>query len=452
MLQQQGRVQLDADTNEQTAILLHYLRTLAADLIGPYGGPAGDGFRISPTQDGKDLEIDKGRYYVDGILCENEVDITTTYKNQPDYPNPPDLPENGESYLVYLDVWEQHITALEDDGIREKALGGPDTATRTKVVWQVKVEETGAGGINSDLLQKLKHGLGENGFWQEKFVEEFWQSKNCGCLKARVKPAEESTDPCLIAPDAKYRGQENQLYRIEIHRKGKAKPSQAEAEEGYATFKWSRDNGSVVTRVVKFSGTELTVEKPQGFEPGIWVELINESQELRGEPGSLVKLIKVEGDHFTLGSEVSRPSDLPEKEDWPTKVRRWDQHESGYLKLKDGAVPITEVKKKEDEEGDWIEIENGIEIQFQKSDSDSEENAHQYRTGNYWLIPARVATGDIEWPEDEKSQPIEQSPHGVQHHYAPLAVIRNDSSSPEDLRFELEPLGEPISTTTHKPQ
>ena len=35
VLVQQGRVQLDADANENTAILLHHLRTLAADLIGP---------------------------------------------------------------------------------------------------------------------------------------------------------------------------------------------------------------------------------------------------------------------------------------------------------------------------------------------------------------------------------------------------------------------------------
>ena len=47
VLMQQGRVQLDADFNEQAAILLHYLRTLAADLIGPHGGPGNElGFEI----------------------------------------------------------------------------------------------------------------------------------------------------------------------------------------------------------------------------------------------------------------------------------------------------------------------------------------------------------------------------------------------------------------------
>ena len=33
VLAQQGRVTVDADSNEQAAILLHYLRTLTRDLI-----------------------------------------------------------------------------------------------------------------------------------------------------------------------------------------------------------------------------------------------------------------------------------------------------------------------------------------------------------------------------------------------------------------------------------
>ncbi|MFE7525845.1 DUF6519 domain-containing protein, partial [Kitasatospora sp. NPDC057542] len=40
VLTQQGRVQLDADANEQAAIERYQLRALAADLIGRRGGPA----------------------------------------------------------------------------------------------------------------------------------------------------------------------------------------------------------------------------------------------------------------------------------------------------------------------------------------------------------------------------------------------------------------------------
>ena len=143
VLMQQGRVQLDADWNEQASILLHYLQTLAADLIGPHAGPA-DALGFEIKIDGNDLTIGEGRYYVDGILCENEKDCTYSY--QPDYPLPDDHSLNLNNvvrdpgdYAAYLDVWERHVTYIEDDRIREVALGGPDTATRAKVVWQVKI-------------------------------------------------------------------------------------------------------------------------------------------------------------------------------------------------------------------------------------------------------------------------------------------------------------------------
>ena len=77
VLLQQGRVQLDADSNEQAAILLHYLRALAADLIGPQGGPSNNwGFGVTPIITppvANDFRIGLGRYYVDGLLCEADT-------------------------------------------------------------------------------------------------------------------------------------------------------------------------------------------------------------------------------------------------------------------------------------------------------------------------------------------------------------------------------------------
>lgn len=148
VLMQQGRVQLDADWNEQVANLLHYVQSLARDVIGPYGA-AGDGpaFMIgadpNPPDKTKftDFSIGQGRYYVDGILC--ELNERTSYYQQPDYPLDPTsdndkLPE--PPFLVYLDVWERHITTVEDPHIHEVALGEADTAARTQVVCQVKVK------------------------------------------------------------------------------------------------------------------------------------------------------------------------------------------------------------------------------------------------------------------------------------------------------------------------
>src|SRR5215469_6272410 len=76
VLTQQGRVQLDADMNEQAAILLHYMQTLAADLIGPAGGPLQHlGFTIAPVAvtpvpNPPDFQIGFGNYYVNGLLCQ----------------------------------------------------------------------------------------------------------------------------------------------------------------------------------------------------------------------------------------------------------------------------------------------------------------------------------------------------------------------------------------------
>src|SRR5664279_2205870 len=153
VLLQQGRVSLDADFNEQASILLHRLQVMTADLLGDAAGPSNHlGFAITAATSG-DFGIGPGRYYVNGILVENEVGCS--YLTQPDYPVPPSklLKAATGSYLAYLDVWERHVTALDEPGIREVALGGPDTASRAEVVWQVKLypmnSTTGTTGKNA---------------------------------------------------------------------------------------------------------------------------------------------------------------------------------------------------------------------------------------------------------------------------------------------------------------
>jgi len=163
VLAQQGRVSLDADFNEQAAILLRQLRTAITDIVGPAGAPAGDngGFEVSAVTGRKpteDLAISAGRMYVGGVLIEN--DTSTTYFNQPDgFLNADDegdqLPRSG-SFVLYLRVWERLVTAAQDPSIREVALGdpGPDTAARARTVWQVAahaVTATSATGAATQL-------------------------------------------------------------------------------------------------------------------------------------------------------------------------------------------------------------------------------------------------------------------------------------------------------------
>jgi hypothetical protein len=90
-----------------------------------------------------------------------------------------------------------------------------------------------------------------------------------------------------VPPAAGCKGTENQLYRVEIHRGG---------PQATATFKWSRDNATVATRVTEIhGGTRLVVESlgrddVLGFHPGDWIEIVDDWHELHGRPGLLRRI------------------------------------------------------------------------------------------------------------------------------------------------------------------
>jgi Family of unknown function (DUF6519) len=477
VVMQQGRVQLDADWNEQAAILLHFLQTLAADLIGQHGGPidlTGDAgiiirrnlgleiiTRVEQLDKVSDADerdhwkgrlgrinpkilIGKGRYYVDGRLCELENYLP--YSDQPGYPwlneqgNEEEFADLGPGqYLVYLDVWERYLTSLEDPEIREVALGGADTAARSKLVCHVKIK-------TPKLVDETDMTCGDFP-WDEHLGQ--LNSRNRGKLKARAKEDDKpgQDEPCITAPDARFRGVENQLYRVEIHRGGPAwngdNPGNA---SNAATFKWSRDNGSIVASYKAVNGNDLIVsglrDNSRWFSAGRWVELTHDDLELKGEPGTMIKLAQTDGETLTidrgnLHGEIFDPAQFKNP-----KVRRWDHKETKDTKLNEGAVLI----KEGDGEEHWIELEDGVRIQFQKSETGNPSVT--YRTGDYWLIPARVATGDVEWP-GEVNAPVSVAPHGVEHHYAPLAIIEltsngniDTSDDPIDLRHKFLTLAE----------
>ena len=480
VLTQQGRVTLDADLNEQSAILLHLMRTLGADLIGEHGGPANScAFRLIRAEDintdtalddttkrrlrdagilplkDRDALFSPGHYYVDGWLA--DVADYVSYVQQPFLPAPDDIGEGGPR-LVYLDVWERHVTMLEDNSLREVALGGSDTATRAQVVWQLKVLS------RAELPDNVVSNIDSCANFPLKDFRKFLTGRRPR-LKARAKEDVDSDAPCAMPAEAHYRGYENQLYRVEIHSKGKVwteealtawKKAAAKAKkeknplppvpEGLATFKWSRENGSVVVPWLKTEGNDLVVsgirDRARGFSAGDWIELSDAERTLRGGAGVMVQLVSVEGETLTVDPATAsgKIDDNPSQEKH-AQVRRWDQRSTKDLELTGGAVPVTEGSGKTN----WLDLEDGIQIQFQPSNVAGEAN--RYHTGDYWLIPARVATGDILWPQDidpagaDKTLPRALEPHGIRHHYAPLWFIGdNDDAVPFDLRRKFGPL------------
>lgn len=458
VLMQQGRVSLDADWNEQTDILLHYLQTLAMDLIGPYAGPEDEsGFGITTANaPAKSFNISWGRYYVDGILCENLEE--TNYYAQLDFPReakPDDFQSSYLPLLVYLDVWERHISYIEDDYIREKALGVADTASRSRVVWQVKALISGGqndwksilkGKItpSPSLCQRIRDR------WKD-IVENLLQRPHRGCLKAKAKEiADVPTDPCVISPESRYRGQENQLYRVEIHRGGLARNESNESQAA-ATFKWSRDNGTVAFPIISITGNIVVLEHlgrddRLSLKKGDWVEVTDDDYTLliQSRPSPLTEirpLAQVDSVDTTEMSVTLRLQDgsglVEDYLEGSLKhplLRRWD-HKKGDLTEVDEPVLAVDGALYVDE-GKWLTLEDGVQIWFEKLDPPN--IIQSYQRGDYWLVPARKATGDVEWPEDpdDPDGKLLLPPHGIDHHYAPLAVISRVNSSNEDWASE----------------
>lgn len=417
VLLQQGRVQLDANWNEQMEILMRCLQTLTADLIGPFGGAGEDSFKIDTYKVGNadqayDFLIKPGHYYVNGILCEIDSDEVVTYSNQLGYPLSDTANLKEGWHLVYLDVWERHVTYIEDDSIREVALGGPDTATRTQIVWQAKVE-----GVKADT------NCLESDEWA-RLVDK-WQPPNRGQLKAQAKLANDtaSTDPCIIPPLAQYRGPENQLYRVEIHQGGQIT---TDPQKPQPTFKWSRNNASEAIPVETLNGKIVTLEHlgldaRSSLQEEDWVEIVDDTYVLQGRVEPLLKVVNINRATMQVTLEKAPVSNVGED---PTKhplLRRWDHKKDANNST--GTKP--DDKGLADEKGviivegnginDWLHLEDGVHIQFQPGAT--------YRSGDYWLIPARTVTRDIECRKDAKGLPQPMPPAGVEHYYAPLAII-----------------------------
>ncbi|MDT8760888.1 DUF6519 domain-containing protein [Sphingomonas psychrotolerans] len=424
VMMQQGRVQLDADWNEQTAILLGYMRALTRDLFGPAAGPAGDcGFQIVSAESRSslpkelgaqvdailkadkgelgddDLLILPGRYYVGGLPV--EAGDAIRYRAQTGFPfgeTPPDSLRQ-RNWLAYLDVWEDYVSADQDPAIRDVALGGIDTCGRARIRWQVR------------LLLDIK----------DRAEFDALAGTGSGRIRARANPSEDSDELCSIAPDARYRGAQNQLYRVEIQTGG-----DAEENGSGATFKWSRDNGAITFPILSSNGNRVALshlgrDEATTLVEGNWVELVDDAA---GAAGLLAQVAKVERDDMRV--ELSLPdgsAPLPtySAADAAARhalLRRWDH--PGERAKSGGAIAIAE--------GTEIELEDGVKITF--------EQGGVYRPGDYWLIPARVVTGDVEWP-GVPDNPQFQSPHGPRHYYAPLAGrTTNAAGAPEfaDLR------------------
>jgi hypothetical protein len=466
VLEQQGRVSLDADANEQCAIDAYLRDTEAIDVIGEYGGPIGNaGFGITIAND--EILIGAGRYYVEGLLCENREALT--YGSQPFLisPDPSDadllsqlLEGNADSSIqVWLEVFERLVTGLDDPCLLEPALGQADTTARRQTVWRVvagpytppapnapsapsvpsaptNVSATVDGRLAADRTLLRPGSVFTEpiriGNLPVKVITTLpsvpstpstpTPALDC-CAEMYQQPARSSTSGmaattgasdgdcgCQPIPAAGYRGLENQLYRVEIHEPG---------DENTATFKWSRENGSIVVAVQHVSGSTVQVntlgpDANLGFQANQWVEIYDDTN-LFGmnpnQPGNLYQIKQVDASSLTITLTTSV---LPVDPARNARLRRWDH--SGPSVTSNG-LPLGA--------GAWTSLENGIRVVFRPG---------QYFAGDAWTIVARTASGQIEWPPCGSDGNVFQPPHSTKVYRAPLACIHRNQPSFTSLR------------------
>ena len=410
----------------------------------------------------RDLGIGRGRLYLDGILVENEE--RRWLSNQPDLPGAalPERTAGTQRFLVYLDVWKRHLSYLEDPTLREVALAGPDTTTRERVVWQVKV------------LPLAADGAGHADSWMLDWYGWVGLAEQSGRLRARRDP--------LATP-----GLGNQLYRVEVHHGddgGSATVAEPLPTNGHvrvddwnvdglewrvgepvelfdaleasahgrrwvtelvavdsvsrtltlaappgdvgayrqprlrraATFKWSRENGSIsfgVAHLDAVAGVATLFDLGHdefALGEGDWVELADDASVLQRRPAPLCRVVAIDRARKTVKLSGVPSDGTGQDPSLHPVLRRWDQPgDDGTPPLATGVLAA--------QPGTWITLEDGVQVWF--------EGDGPYRTGDFWTIPARALGEDVEWPRDARG-PLPRPPHGVRHHYAPLALVTVD--------------------------
>ncbi len=428
----QGAVLLDADANELSAILDRRLRALASDVLGraTVSQTTPEAFALSLVAG--QLRLGRGRLYVDGLLAENHGSgvaafdpllaepthsTTTALTAQPYMPAPITPPQQGR-HLVYLDVWPREVTHLEQPDLVEPAVN-VETSSRQQTVWQVRLLPNVGADVTCDTALPAWDAL---------------VAPSRARLTSATVDVVPITDPCELPPTGGYRGLENQLYRVEVHDPGMPGAG--------ATFKWSRENASVGSRVLSLlSARELELEtlgrdEVLGFAEGDWIELLDDHAELGQGGGTMRRISLIEPDNRRITLAEDLPADLqpaafPDAQLATTRhlrVRRWDH--GGPVFRVGSAVPIQDLDDAGSagvinvpEAGVRVVLEHGVTVTF----STVAGAGPGLRRGDWWVFAARTADASV---EELQAAP----PRGTHHRYARLGFWDVTAGAVTDCR------------------
>ncbi|GAB6907955.1 conserved hypothetical protein [Desulfosarcina cetonica] len=383
--QQQGRMLTDADWNSLVDILKAQLAEALKDVVGN-GTPRSGALAIADNRN-----IQPGDVYIDGLRAVLPGTTAFAAGLQPDLPGSGDLPATGP-YVVYADVWERALTALEDPDLRDVALNGADTCTRTQAMLQVK---TCGGGVNpeTDIPQKGNAALSLD-------------------LHDNLE-ASDPCDPCagLVGAGAGRVG--NYLFRLEVHAVAGAADSPTAL-----TLKWSSENGAE-----QFSAQAEGLMPPGFVNARFLYEFFDSTTE------------KHAGVHLTSGFSpragiLNTTYAIPDGVSDPKAfVRRWD----GYCELSRSGSSWTLVDGWDkgvdlstgisSTQPGYVALGPGLTVNLEAFRMNLELSGRTFVVGDYWLAAVREAVHTA-----GSAVCSGTLPDGIDHHFLRLAGVAADGT------------------------
>ena len=244
LIWQQGRVTLEADNNEAEIIEGEALRLETIDIIGPAGTPD-NGYAVSSGKGPAGVVIGPGIFYLGGW----RLDLDKAY-NMPGSANSKEdieLARAGGDFVVSLLLTEQSVCAVEDQALREVALGGPDSAARMRLMQTfprlpVDGDTCAAAAVTIATL------LAEDGVTIDPYS---YQLMSSATLQANFVPGPPSTDACTPAAAGGYLGADNQMVQVTVT------AFDAKAQTG--TLLWGWNNASLLYRATASDPLTLTL-------------------------------------------------------------------------------------------------------------------------------------------------------------------------------------------------
>lgn len=420
--QQQGRMLTDADWNNLVEIVKHRLDDALTDVVGS-GTPRHR--KLAIVDDGG-LKIKPGHLYADGVIAHlpGQPGQTINYDAQADLTSPRAIPANC---IIYADVWERSVTALEDGALMDSALHGADTCTRTKTMLQVKWCDTGTQpdqlpkSGDAELTVTIREGI----------------------------TAPDDCDPCAseISVDSRTG---NELFRLEVHDvlyQGNDPTQQVEE----VWLKWSCENGAEQYALKDRDGGDIA--PPDAFKEANRVyEFFNtETEQNLG--------VHPKGTPLPKRGEIDKGYSLPADGKPKDYVRRWDGYCVLTKNLASGNWLITEGHDQTmsdfttSSEVTLDAASGTLQVGLESIHFELPVNGQELLSGDYWTVALRER--EIRAELDKKAaDPTHvipalldaETPHGVLHHYLELATV--DASGnliddpEEDRKYAFPPLTE----------